>query len=157
MNKSLIIYFSRKGRNYVSGEIKDLQIGNTEIVANMIQEITDGDKFEIETVKEYPIDYHETTDIAKEELRNNQRPELKRYLESIENYNVIYLGYPNWWGTMPMPVFTFLEKYNFSNKAIMPFCTHEGSGLGRSENDIKSIIGNDIVKKRISYKRIISR
>ena len=134
--KYLIAYFSRKGQNYVSGRIVDLKVGNTEVVAQMIQKKTGGDLFHIETVAAYPKDYTETTEVAKNELRTKARPELKRKVENIGVYDVIFLGYPNWWGTPPMAVFTFLEGYDFSGKTIVPFCTHEGSGMGRSEKDI---------------------
>jgi flavodoxin len=134
--KYLIAYFSRAGQNYVGGRIVDLKIGNTEVVAKMIQKITGGDLFHIETVSAYPNDYTETTEVAKNELRTGARPKLKRKVEHIGEYDVIFLGYPNWWGTPPMAVFTFLEGYDFSGKTILPFCTHEGSGMGHSEKDI---------------------
>ena len=134
--KCLIAYYSRRGNNYVNGQIRNLTVGNTETAAKMIGEITGGDLFHIDTVKTYPEDYTETTEVAQKELRENARPELTAHLEKMDSYDVIFLGYPNWWGTMPMPVFTFLEEYDFSGKTILPFCTHEGSGLGRSERDI---------------------
>lgn len=134
--KGLIAFYSRKGDNYVSGSIKNLAIGNTEVIAKMIQENTASDMFHIEAVKPYPKDYTETTEVAKKELRDNVRPEIIGKVEDMESYEVIFLGYPNWWGTMPMPVFTFLEQYDFSGKTIIPFCTHEGSGLSRSVKDI---------------------
>lgn len=134
--KCLIAYFSRKGQNYVSGRLVDLKVGNTEVVANMIQKITGGDMFHIESVTAYPKDYTETTEVAKNELRAKARPKLTGRVEKMKTYDVIFLGYPNWWGTMPMPVYTFLESYDFSGKKIIPFCTHEGSGMGRSEKDI---------------------
>ncbi len=134
--KCLIAYFSRKGQNYSSSGIVDLKVGNTEVVAQMIQKQTGGDLFHIETVKAYPKDYTETTEVAKNELRAKARPELKNKVENFGAYDVIFLGYPNWWGTPPMAVFTFLESYDFSGKTIVPFCTHEGSGLGHSEKDI---------------------
>jgi flavodoxin len=134
--KCLIAYFSRRGQNYVSGRIVDLKVGNTEIVANMIQKITGGDMFHIEPVTAYPKDYTETTEVAKNELRIKARPKLTGQVKNIEAYDVIFLGYPIWWGTPPMPVFTFLESYDFTGKKIVPFCTHEGSGMGHSEKDI---------------------
>ncbi|WP_425800441.1 flavodoxin [Desulfitobacterium sp. Sab5] len=137
--KCLIAYFSREGNNYVSGRIVNLAVGNTEVAAKMIREITGGDLFSIEAVNAYPEDYTETTEVAKQELRANARPELTDQLENMASYDVIFLGYPNWWGTMPMPVFTFLEEYDFSGKTIVPFCTHEGSGLGHSEKDIAKL------------------
>jgi flavodoxin len=134
--KCLIAYFSRKGQNYVSGSIVDLKVGNTEFVANMIKKITGGDMFHIESVTAYPKDYTEATEVAKNELRAKARPKLTGQVEKMGSYDVIFLGYPNWWGTMPMPVYTFLESYDFSGKTIVPFCTHEGSGMGHSEQDI---------------------
>jgi flavodoxin len=136
-SKSIIVYFSRKGSNYVGGSIIDLSIGNTEVIANKIEKLTGSDMFEIETVKSYPKDYTETTNVAQKELRENNKPELTKKVSDIDSYDVIYLGYPNWWGTMPMPVFSFLEQYDLTGKTIVPFCTHEGSALGRSEDDIK--------------------
>lgn len=137
--KSLIAYFSREGNNYVSGSVVNLPIGNTEVITKMIQEKTGSDMFHIESVNTYPSDYTETTNVAQEELRKNVRPELTAHVENMDSYDVIFLGYPNWWGTMPMPVFTFLEEYDFSEKTIIPFCTHEGSGLGHSERDIAKL------------------
>ena len=134
--KCLVAYFSRKGQNYVSGKIVDLKVGNTEVVANMIQKIAGGDLFPIESVSAYPKDYTETTEVAKNELRTKARPELTGRVENMKTYDVIFLGYPNWWGTMPMPVYTFLESYDLSGKTIVQFCTHEGSGMGHSEKDI---------------------
>ena len=134
--RCLIAYFSRKGQNYVSGSLVDLKVGNTEVVANMIQKITGGDMFHIESVTAYPKDYTETTEVAKNELRVKARPKLTGQVKNMGAYDVIFLGYPNWWGTMPMPVYTFLESYDFAGKTIVPFCTHEGSGMGHSEKDI---------------------
>jgi flavodoxin len=134
--KCLIAYFSRKGLNYSSGGIVDLKVGNTEVVANMIQKITGGVLFHIESDTAYPNEYQEATEVAKNELRAKARPKLTRQVENMGTYDVIFLGYPNWWGTMPMPIFTFLESYDFARKTIVPFCTHEGSGMGHSEKDI---------------------
>lgn len=137
--QSLIVYFSRKGNNYVGGRIINLPVGNTEIAARKIQSLTGGKLFQICTIKAYPTDYTQTTRVAQDELSANARPELPEIPDSIAGYNLIYLGYPNWWGTMPMALFTFLEAYDFSGKIIAPFCTHEGSGMGNSERDIKKL------------------
>ncbi len=141
-SKSLIAYFSRRGNNYVGGSIVNLPIGNTEVAARKIQKLTGSDIFQIRTVKSYPEDYTETTNVAHEEQRRNARPELTETVDNMDSYDVIYLGYPNWYGTMPMAVFTFLESYDFSGKTIVPFCTHEGSGMGSSERDIKRLCLN---------------
>ena len=151
-SKSLIAYFSRKGNNYVGGSIVNLPIGNTEVVAKKIQELTGSDMFEIKTVKSYPEDYTETTNVAKEELSNNSRPELTEIVDDMDSYDVIYIGYPNWYGTMPMAVFTFLESYDFSGKTIIPYCTHEGSGLGQSVRDIKKLCPNSRVLDGLAIK-----
>ena len=150
MGKIIVAFYSRKGQNYVSGTIKGLKVGNTEIVAKMIKEITDGDLFQIDTVKKYPIDYHEATDVAQKELREKARPELIEELLNMEEYDTIILGYPNWWGTIPMAVYTFLESYDFSKKTIIPFCTHEGSGLGHSEKDIQKLCPNSKILKGLA-------
>lgn len=150
--KTLIAYYSRKGQNYVAGNIVDLPIGNTEVVAKKIQEITGGDLFEIDTVKIYPKDYTETTEIAMKEKRENARPELTEVVDNIDAYDVIYLGYPNWWNTFPMAVFTFLESYDFSGKTIIPFCTHEGSGIGNSERDIIKLCQKAFVIKGLALR-----
>jgi flavodoxin len=149
---SLIAYFSRSGENYVNGSTVNLPVGNTEVAAKMIQKLTGGDTYRIDPVKKYPVDYSKTTDEARQELRQNARPELEGHLESFDDYGVILLGYPNWWGTMPMAVCTFLEKYDFSGKIILPFCTHEGSGMGHSENDIKKLCPNATVRKGLSIR-----
>ena len=148
--KCLIAYFSRKGNNYVSGRIIDLPIGNTEVVSKMIQEMTGSDMLHIEAVEPYPKDYTEATEMAQGELRANARPELTNHTDNMDSYDVIFLGYPNWWGTMPMPVFTFLEEYDFSGKTIIPFCTHEGSGLGHSEKDIAKLCPEAVMLKGLA-------
>lgn len=139
MAKNLIIYYSRKGQNYVNGNIVDLKKGNTEICAEFIQKAVGVDLFEIETVNDYSKDYHECTEEAQQELRENARPELKRYLSGIEDYDNIFVCGPCWWGTYPVAVFTQLEKLDFTGKKVMALMTHEGSGLGKSERDLRKI------------------
>ena len=134
--KTLIAFYSRKGANYVSGDIVDLPIGNTEVAAGLIQKLTGGDLFQVDTVEPYPADYQRATEVAQRELNQNARPALTSRVEDMEAYDAVILGYPNWWGTMPMPCFTFLGKYDLSGKTVVPFCTHEGSRLGRSVRDI---------------------
>ncbi len=142
----LVAYFSRNGENYTRNGIENLSVGNTEVVAKKIAELIGADLFKIETVKDYPVNYHETTEVAQVELRNNARPELKKYLTDVDKYDTIYLGYPNWWGTMPMAVLTFLERVDLTGKTIKPFCTHEGSGMGNSVNDLKIKFPYAIIK-----------
>ncbi len=152
MKKGLIAYFSRKGNNYWGGKIVNLEVGNTEVVAKMIQEMTGFDLFEIKTVKTYSLDYVESTMVAQQELHDYVRPELSVSVEDMSSYEVIYLGYPNWWGTMPMAVWTFLESYDFTGKTIVPFCTHEGSGMGSSERDIKRLCPLANVEKGLAIR-----
>ncbi|MFA7157072.1 MAG: flavodoxin [Bacilli bacterium] len=147
IKKSLIIYFSRKGENYINDGFVNLEIGNTKVIANMIKDLIDADMFEVEKKEDYPYGYYETTNIANIEKSKNTRPKLKNEISSIDEYDTIYVGYPNWWGTMPMPMFSQLEKLNFKGKKIMPFCTHEGSKMGNSENDLQKIcVGADVKK-----------
>lgn len=139
MAKSLILYYSRKGENYWNGSIKSIVKGNTEIVAEFIQKAVGGDLFEIETVKEYAANYYACIEEAKEELRESARPELKNSLNTIDGYDNIFVCGPCWWGTFPMAVFTQLEKLNFTGKKVMAVMTHEGSGLGSCERDLRII------------------
>ncbi|HLN45780.1 MAG TPA: flavodoxin, partial [Candidatus Sulfotelmatobacter sp.] len=145
-------YFSRKGNNYVSGNIVNLPVGNTEVVAKMIQEMLQADIFRIDTVNAYPLDYHETTKVAGQELREKARPKLSAKVENIEQYHLILLGYPNWWGTIPMSVATFLTEYDFSGKTIAPFCTNEGSGLGSSVTDIKKLCPHSTILEGLAIR-----
>lgn len=146
----LVAYFSRVGNtewedgvdavtsasiNVENGEF----IGNAEYLAKVAAEVSGGDLFLIETVESYPADYRETTDQAKVEQNDNARPALASHVENMDSYDTIILIYPNWWGTLPQPLYTFLEEYDFSGKTIMPLCTHGGSRMGSSENDITSL------------------
>ncbi len=139
MAKNLIIYYSRQGENYVNGELKTLTRGNTEICAEFIQKAVGGDLFRIETVREYSADYMTCTEEAQDELNINARPELKKYLDSISDYDHIFVCGPCWWGTYPCAVFTQLEKLDWSGKKVMALMTHEGSGLGHCEQDLERI------------------
>lgn len=133
---TLIIYYSRKGENYWNGTIKNLAKGNTEIAAEFIKNAVGGDLFEVQTVKEYAKDYYACIDEAKRELRARARPPIKAFPEDIDRYDNIFIGYPNWWGTMPMAMFTLLEHFDWAGRKIIPFCTNEGSGMGSSERDL---------------------
>ena len=149
--KVLIAYYSRRGENYVNGSIKNLKLGNTEVVAGKIKALLpDADVFQIDTTYEYSKDYMTCIEEAKQELHDQVRPEVKNPLESIDQYETIILGYPNWWGTMPMVVYTFLESYDFTGKTIIPFCTNEGSGMGSSERELKKICKGAAVASGLS-------
>ena len=135
----LIVYFSRAGENYFGGALRRVDVGNTETAAQTLQKLTGAELFRIEPMMKYSDSYNECIAQAQDDQKRNARPELKAYPDSLEQYDTIFLGYPNYWGTMPMPVFTFLEHFDFSGKTIRPFCTHEGSGMGRSEADIRKL------------------
>lgn len=141
----LIAYFSRRDENYVNGMVKSLDIGNTEAAAGIIKELTGAELFRIEPVQEYSKNYNQCITQAQADQKRDARPKLKVYPESVKPYDMIYLGYPNYWGTMPMAVFTFLEYFDFSGKIIRPFCTHEGSGMGSSVKDIKRLCPGAVV------------
>ena len=147
---AMIAYYSRADENYVNGQLKTLSVGNTEVAAAMIHELTGADLFKIEPIQAYAKDYNTCIAEAQADQRRNARPELKRYPDSLDGYDTIYLGYPNYWGTMPMAVFTFLERFDFSGKTIFPFCTHEGSGMGGSERDIKRLCPGAKVEKGLA-------
>ena len=141
MAKTLIAFYSRRGQNYVDGSIRNLAKGNNEVIVEKIKaQIPDADVFQIDTVKKYSPDYMVCIEEAKEELRAKARPELSARVENMDQYDTIILGYPNWWGLPPMAVFTFLESYNFDSKKIVPFCSHEGSGLGGSIRQIRMTV-----------------
>lgn len=149
-NKVLIAYFSHKGEAYVGGKNVTLEVGNTQVAAQMIQNITGGDMFYIETETSYPFDHMQTVELAKDEKTASARPAIKGSVPTMDDYDAVIFGYPNWWGTMPMAVFTFLESYDFTEKTILPLCTHEGSGLGTSETDIKRLCPTATVKKGLA-------
>ena len=150
MAKTLIAFFSRADENYFGGAMRYVKVGNTEIVAEIIKELTGADTFKIEMKNPYSPVYMTCIDEAKKDLRENARPELTSYIDSIDGYDTIILGYPNYWGTIPMTVATFLERYDFDGKTILPLCTNEGSGMGSSERDVKKYAKGADVKKGLS-------
>ena len=115
---AIIVYFSRGGENYVSGAIKKLAVGNTEAAANILQELTGAEMFRIELAAPYSDNYNDCIEQAKRDKERAARPEIKAYPESLDGYDTIYPGYPNYWGTMPMCVFSFLEHFDFLGKTI---------------------------------------
>lgn len=146
----LVAYYSRAGENYFGGQYRNIDIGNTEKAANMIAALTNGDLLKIEQKIPYSENYQSCIAQAKHDLQNKARPELINLPDNLDKYDVIYLGYPNYWGTMPMAVYTFLEHYDFANKTIYPFCTHEGSGLSNTERDIQKAIPDSVVKNGLA-------
>ena len=150
MTKTLIAYFSRADENYFGGAMRYVKVGNTEIVVNGMKELIDADTFKIEMKNPYSPVYMTCIEEAKKDLRAKARPELVSMPESIDEYDTVVLAYPNYWGTMPMAVFTFLEAFDFTGKTILPLCTNEGSGMGSSERDIKKTCSGAEVKKGLS-------
>ncbi|MBP5622473.1 MAG: NAD(P)H-dependent oxidoreductase [Thermoguttaceae bacterium] len=136
-DRVLIAFFSRADENYFNGKMKYVKVGNTEIAVNKIKELVKADVFKINMKKPYSPAYLTCIEEAKKDLEEQARPELTKYVDSVDEYDVVILAYPNYWGTVPMAVATFLERYDFSGKPIMPLCTNEGSGMGTSERDIQ--------------------
>lgn len=124
-----------------------LRNGNTRIVAEHIEKNVGGDIFRIETVDAYPAAYNDVTTQAKKELESGYRPPLKSAVPNFDQYDIIFLGSPNWWNTIAPAVMTFLESYNFKNTTIVPFITHEGSRLGASVSDIEKLAPEATVLK----------
>lgn len=131
--KKLVVFFSHTGENYNVGYIEK---GNTHIIADMIADATGADRFEIVPEKAYPKDsYDECIEIAKRELQQKARPAVKGDI-AVEDYDVIFIGYPQWWGEPPMCVYTFIERHDWTGKTVIPFVTHEGSGMGDTDRKI---------------------
>lgn len=147
---ALIAYFSRADENYSNGKMRNLEVGNTEVAAKLLAELVGGDLFKIDPLVPYAKGYTACINEAKDHQRQNARPELTQWLDSIDGYDTIFLGYPNYWGSMPMAVFTFLDHYDFSGKTILPFCTHEGSGMGVSEKDIRKLCPHATLAKGLA-------
>ena len=135
-SKILIAYFSRNGENYAVGNI---DVGNTEVIANYIKDISHADVFKIEPKVAYPTSYDECVEVARQEKESNARPEILNTIENIQDYDVIFLGYPIWHQDMPMIIYSFLEMYDLSGKTIIPFVTHEGSGNSGTYDLIRQI------------------
>ena len=168
MVKVLVAFYSRAGNNWFGGSIKDIPVGNTEAFANLLKkQMPEIDLFKIDPVQSYPEDYHECTDFAGKELKEKARPPLKSDLPNFAEYDVICIGGPIWWSHFPMPVFTFMESHDFAGKTVIPFCTHEGSGIASCEDDVKSgckgakvlkgvaIVGSDAPTAEKKAKQII--
>ena len=136
--KMLVAYFSLAGEQYGVGVIEE---GNTSIIAHMIAEQTGADLFEIKAVNPYPTSHSELLDVSRKEMSDKARPEIADTVDNMDDYDTVFIGYPNWWGDMPMIVYNFLESYDLSGKTIVPFCTHGGSGLSGTERTIEDITG----------------
>ena len=145
--KVLIVFFSHAGENYNVGNIK---VGNTKLVADEIQKVTGGDEFEIVADKNYDLPYNDLVNVAKEETEKGEKPSFKGEVKNIDDYDTVFIGGPIWWGTYPRVMFTFFDKYDLNGKTIIPFSTHEGSGLGSVVEDLKSLYPNATFKEAFS-------
>lgn len=153
MAKVLTIYYSLKGETIAPGmKIVNLEKGNTAVAAEYIQKAAGGDLFEIETEKTYQKDHMKMIYEAQEEIQKDIRVAVKALPESWESYDTIFLGYPNWWNTLPMPVVSFAERLDFTGKRVFPFCTNEGSGLGGSVEKLRELCTGVVVEDGISIR-----
>ena len=124
-SKILVVYFSRTGENYNVGNV---EVGNTAMVASYIKDYLKADSFEIIPANKYPDTYQECLDQATKEKDENARPEIQNKITNFDQYDTVFVGYPIWWGDLPMIMHTFFESYDFKDKKVIPFNTHEGSG-----------------------------
>ena len=144
---AIVIYFSHAGENYSVGNIKE---GNTKLIADMICEATGADRFEIVAEKSYDMAYAPLCDLAKEEQQKGELPAFKGGIDNIDDYDTIFIGGPIWWGTIPQLMFSFFSKYDLNGKTIIPFTTHEGSGLGSVVSDLKKAYPKATFKDALS-------
>ena len=145
----LVVYFSHPGDNYSVGNIK---VGNTKKIADLISEKTGAQQFEIVAEKNYDMAYKPLCDLAKEEQQNGELPAFKGGIDNIDHYDTIFIGGPVWWGTYPQVMFTFFLTYDLNNKTLIPFTTHEGSGLGRCVDDVKAAYPNATVRQGLAIR-----
>lgn len=127
----------------IDGEVQ----GSTEAIARMIQECTDGDLFSVQTVQDYPVDYNTLIDQGGEERNQKARPELAELVEQMRDYDVVFLGFPNWWGDMPMGMYSFLEHHDFAGKRVIPFVTSASSGFSDTIKTLQEMLPDAEVEK----------
>ena len=147
--KILVVYFSHPGDNYAVGNIK---VGNTKKIADLISEKTGATQFEIVAEKNYDMAYTPLTELAKQEQKDGELPAFKGEVEGIDQYETIFIGSPVWWGTYPQVMFTFFSKYDLNGKTLIPFTTHEGSGLGNCVDDVKRAYPDASVKQALAIR-----
>ena len=151
-SKTLVVYFSRTGEQYSVGNITE---GNTAIIAKMIAEQTKADLFEVQLKKDtYPTAYKALTEVALDEKKANARPEIIGDVANFADYDVVFVGTPNWWSDMPMALYTFMEAHDWTGKKVVPFITHEGSGASSIPSKIKSTTKADVLKDLAIYGHI---
>ena len=144
--KALVVYFSvpeTDGVDASSGASRLMKngkvLGNTQYVATVIKEAVGADLFEIKTAHQYPSSHKALIDAAKVENEKNARPKLATHIKNLKSYDIIFVGFPNWWYDMPMPLYTFFDEYDFGGKTIIPFCTHGGSRFSDAITTIRSM------------------
>ena len=152
MSNVLVVYYSRKGENHMPGGIQVLPKGHTAFAAEYIAKALNADIFEIDTVKPYAENYRECCMEAVAEIKAGARPEIKRFVDSIADYDTIFVCFPCWCGTAPMCVFTFLDHYDWTGKKVLPLCTNEGSGLANAPKDIAKACLGAVIGEGLSVK-----
>jgi flavodoxin len=152
MKKTLVVFYSRKGENHMPGGIQVLEKGHTAYAAEYVAKAVDADIFEIDTVKPYAANYRECCMEAVQEAKTRSRPEIKGFVDGIEDYDTVFVCFPCWCGTAPMCVFTFLEHYDWMGKKIVPLCTNEGSGLANAPKDIAASCPGAVIAEGLSVK-----
>ena len=147
--KALIVYFSKTGEQYGVGTITK---GNTAIMARMIAEKTGADLFEVKPKNDtYPVQYTPLTEVAQREKQANERPDIAQDKDDFDTYDTIFVGGPVWWADLPMPMYTFIEKHSWINKTVIPFVTHEGSGLSQVPENLKQATQANMLKGLALY------
>jgi flavodoxin len=152
MSKALVVFYSRKGENYMPGGIQVLEKGHTAYAAEFIGKAVGADIFQIDTIKPYAENYRECCMQAVEEAKANARPEIKGYLADVSQYDTIFVCFPCWCGTAPIRVFTFLERYDLTGKKIVPLCTNEGSGLANAPKDLENSCPGAVIAPGLSVR-----
>ncbi|MBP1737197.1 MAG: hypothetical protein H6Q60_1078 [Oscillospiraceae bacterium] len=142
----LVVFYSHVGEICICGDIKNIELGITETAAGILKELTGADSFKIETAIPAPKDFSGFINQAMTDLQRNARPELVQYPERLDDYAVIYLGYPNYFKTMPVAVYSFLERTKLSGKKIRVFCTHGGDGFGHSIQEIEKLCPEAVIE-----------
>ena len=154
-SKTLVVYFSRTGENYNVGNV---EVGNTAMVASYIKEYLKADSFEIVPIDKYPDNYDECTELAQKEKNDNARPKIEGKIDNFDSYDTVFVGYPIWWGDLPMIMYTFMEEYDFDGKKVIPFNTHEGSGDSGTYQTIKEKLPNaDVNTKGLALEGKVAR
>ena len=152
--KSLIIYFSREGENIVDYKFVNLEVGNTEVIAKKIASLTNGHIFKIEPLEKYPLNYDECNKIAEEESLHGTNRKWKTPVPSLNEYDVIYVGFPIWFRSYPRIVGEFLKQYDFSNKKVKLFCTNDEGSFGTAELELRSILKGAFIKSGLAIRGV---